>query len=113
VTDEDKKGRNTYNLLIRLAGAQSPNIPFTTNKDEEPQTEPFAKEAKLFSEVRLLHRIVQLNLKGLDHKGDSFTAKISYAGKNVAEELIKAGFATFVEWNAPREDVDLLRATEG
>jgi len=102
-------GKLYYNLIIRLAGASSPNIPFSN----EQAVPPFAKDAKLFTESRLLHRWVDIYLKAPDHnKGDTFAAKVLIGDKNLAEELLKQGLAQYVDWNAPRDEVERLKAAE-
>jgi hypothetical protein len=64
IYEENNKDRKFYTILVKLAGAQSPNITYSANP-EEIVAEPFAREAKAFVEYRILHRDVQLRLKSV------------------------------------------------
>lgn len=51
-------------------------------------------------------REVTVTLEGVDKQGNFF-ASIQYAGRDVAEELLKQGFATFVPWSATPRGADV------
>ncbi|GFR42157.1 hypothetical protein Agub_g3009 [Astrephomene gubernaculifera] len=82
--------------------------------------EPFAREAKAFSEARVLNRDVKLVLEGVDKYGNLFgtvlytpppaavqpaaaaegaAAPAAPQQENLAEQLLKQGFAKCVEWS--------------
>jgi len=86
------KENNSIELL--LSGVEAPNIPI------EGEAQPFAREAKFFSEHWLLNRDIQVIVEG----ADKYTLYGSLvAGEfNISEELLKAGLAKFVEWSAQR-----------
>jgi len=86
------KDLNSIELL--LSGVESPNIPI------EGQAQPFAREAKFFSEHWLLNRDVQVLVEGADKH--TLYGSIVAADFNISEELLKAGLAKFVEWSAQR-----------
>jgi len=73
--------------------------------------EPFAPEAKYFTERLLLHRDVQISLEGVDKQGNFF-GTVLFEGKNIAEQLLSQGLAKFVEWNANPQDKEKFRALE-
>jgi len=73
--------------------------------------EPFAPEAKYFTERLLLHRDVQISLEGVDKQGNFF-GTVLFEGKNIADQLLAQGLAKFVEWNASSADKERFRAAE-
>jgi len=73
--------------------------------------EPFAPEAKYFTERLLLHRDVQITLEGVDKQGNFF-GTVLFEGRNIADQLLAQGLAKFVEWNASPQDKDKFRAAE-
>jgi len=79
---------------LLLSGVEAPNIPL----DGEPQ--PFAREAKFFSEHHLLNRDVQVLVEGAD-KYNLYGSLVS-GEFNIGEELLKNGLAKFVDWSAQR-----------
>jgi staphylococcal nuclease domain-containing protein 1 len=86
-----------HNLVVMLSGVQAPM--FKRKDDGTQEAEPFARESKFFVEQHVLQRDVQLTLEGVDKMGNFF-GSISYQGHDVAEELLKAGLAHFVQWSA-------------
>ncbi|CAM9480909.1 unnamed protein product, partial [Ectocarpus fasciculatus] len=88
-------------------GAASPPPP-------PPQPEPHAAEAKFFSEVRLLHREVDLLLQGVDKQGNLYGAVLHPKG-DVRHELLKQGLARMVDWSlvyVSRSDALAMRQAE-
>lgn len=100
--------RNMVKLI--LSGAQSPNYEFNLS-DEKQQ--PFAREAKFFSELEVLHRDVDVIFEGVD-KSNTFYGSIIYNGStNLADKVLRNGLAVFVEWSGSKtSDPQLLRDAE-
>jgi len=129
------KENTWYEILLHLSGVQSPtfkieNKSSTTSAptgdtsdspaDEDGATsgskfnfipEPFAPEAKYFTERLLLHRDVDIHLAGVDKQGNFF-GTVLFEGKNIADQLLLQGLAKFVEWNASPQDKEKFRAAE-
>lgn len=61
---------------------------------------PFAREAKHFTEMRLLNRDVQLKLEGVDKYGNLYGSVVHKSGHNISVELLKNGLARMVDWSA-------------
>eukprot|EP00741_Cyanophora_paradoxa_P021539 tig00021357_g20794.t1 len=115
-------------VTVHLAGIQAPTFklpgdPGTEGAELAPEQPgragevrvalPFANEAKAFTEARVLHRDVGINLHGAD-KNNKFFGTLQYGeGANLAEELAGLGLAKVVEWSAKLlPNVDTLRAAE-
>ncbi|KAJ4756132.1 Nuclease domain-containing protein 1 [Rhynchospora pubera] len=68
----------------------------------EVPPDPFAREAKHFTEIRVLNRDVRIVLEGVD-KNNNLIGSVYYpdgdAAKDLALDLIKNGFAKYVEWS--------------
>jgi staphylococcal nuclease domain-containing protein 1 len=80
-----------------------------------PQPEPFAREAKWFSEQRALNREVRIVLDGVD-KYQNLFGSVMYpeADKpaSLAEGLVQAGLARCVEWSLQMMTVGGMRLRE-
>ncbi|KAG3001750.1 hypothetical protein PC120_g20087, partial [Phytophthora cactorum] len=79
-----------------LSGVQCPrlNPPVNAAESEEPVPTgpaPHAREAKHFTEVRLLHRDVELKLEGVDKYGNLFGSVVHPSGRNISVEILKNG----------------------
>ncbi|WJX47856.1 Translin-1 [Trifolium repens] len=65
--------------------------------------DPFALEAKFFTEMRVLNRDVRIVLEGVD-KFSNLIGSVYYpdgeTAKDLALELVENGFAKYVEWSA-------------
>ncbi|KAL3835431.1 hypothetical protein ACJIZ3_010167 [Penstemon smallii] len=74
--------------------------------------DPFGKEAKHFTEIRVLHRDVRIVLEGVD-KNSSLIGSVYYqdgeSAKDLALELIENGLAKYVEWSASLLEDDVKR----
>ncbi|CAL1707496.1 unnamed protein product [Somion occarium] len=97
---------------IALAGVRSPRV--SSNKGEP--SEPWAEEARFFTESRLLQRYVRVQLLSLPtstaipfQAGANATAPppatifigtVLHPAGNVAEHLVAAGLARVVDWHA-------------
>ncbi|KAK6127910.1 hypothetical protein DH2020_038339 [Rehmannia glutinosa] len=69
----------------------------------EVPADPYGKEAKHFTEIRVLHRDVRIVLEGVD-KFSNLTGSVYYpdgdSAKDLALELVENGLAKYVEWSA-------------
>lgn len=68
--------------------------------DGKPQTTvavPFLEEARYFVESRLLQRDVEIVLESVNNT--NFVGSILHPKGNIAESLLREGFAKCVEWS--------------
>ncbi|RNA25196.1 staphylococcal nuclease domain-containing 1-like [Brachionus plicatilis] len=88
----------SYNLVsVQLSGVKCPG--FKREADQE-QAEPFADEAKLFVESRLLHRDVKVVLEGVSNKSNAILlGTVLHPAGNISEYLLKEGLAKCVDWS--------------
>ncbi|KAE9604221.1 putative micrococcal nuclease [Lupinus albus] len=70
---------------------------------ETTSPDPFAPDAKFFTELRVLNRDVRIVLEGVD-KFSNLIGSVYYpdgeSAKDLALELVENGFARYVEWSA-------------
>ncbi|GAU25452.1 hypothetical protein TSUD_71060 [Trifolium subterraneum] len=75
----------------------------TVSTSAETVVDPFALEAKFFTEMRVLNRDVRIVLEGVD-KFSNLIGSVYYpdgeSAKDLALELVENGFAKYVEWSA-------------
>ncbi|XP_074569657.1 ribonuclease TUDOR 2-like isoform X1 [Curcuma longa] len=96
-TNEEIAGETQQPLTSaqRLA-ASSPSL-------AEVAPDPFGREAKHFTETRVLNREVRIVLEGVD-KFSNLIGSVYYpdgdTAKDLAVELVQNGFAKYVEWSA-------------
>ncbi|VDK43460.1 unnamed protein product [Anisakis simplex] len=81
-----------YVTLI-LSGVKAP----ATRSGPEGRAEEFAEEAKYFVECRILQRDVELILEGVSNQ--NLVGSIVHPKGNIAEALLKEGFAKCVDWS--------------
>ncbi|KAF5459553.1 hypothetical protein F2P56_019492 [Juglans regia] len=78
----------------------------------EVAADPFAVEAKYFTELRVLSRDVRIVLEGVD-KFSNLIGSVYYpdgdSAKDLALELVENGLAKFVEWSANMMEEDAKR----
>ncbi|XP_073159229.1 ribonuclease TUDOR 1 [Henckelia pumila] len=78
----------------------------------EVPPDPFGREAKHFTESRVLHRDVRVVLEGVD-KFSNLTGSVFYpdgeSAKDLALELVENGLAKYVEWSASLLEDDARR----
>ncbi|KZV57932.1 nuclease domain-containing protein 1-like [Dorcoceras hygrometricum] len=78
----------------------------------EIPADPFGREAKHFTETRVLHRDVRVVLEGVD-KFSNLTGSVFYpdgeSAKDLALELVENGLAKYVEWSASLLEDDARR----
>ncbi|RHY33831.1 hypothetical protein DYB32_001561 [Aphanomyces invadans] len=88
-------------INFSLAGVQCPRLNPPVGSDQTGPA-PFAREAKLFTEVRLLHRQVHVKLEGVDKFGVLPPASIVVhpSGHNISIELLKEGLGKMSDWSS-------------
>lgn len=100
--------RPTLQILnFGLAGVQCPRmgppasaVAAGTVPPEQAGPAPYAREAKHFTEMRLLHRDVELKLEGVDKYGNLYGSVVHSSGKNISVELLKVGLAKMADWSS-------------
>jgi len=74
--------------------------------------DPYAKEAKHFTEIRVLNKDVRIVLEGVD-KFSNLIGSVYYPDGDVATdlalELVENGLAKYVEWSASMMEEDAKR----
>nr|XP_043637792.1 ribonuclease TUDOR 1-like [Erigeron canadensis] len=114
-------------VQVLVAGIQAPSMrrrvinestksSALTNTEVNP--EPFGREAKHYTEIRVLSRDVRIVLEGVD-KNSNLIGSVYYPdgekAKDLALELIENGFAKYVEWSANMMELEArwkLKAAE-
>ena len=66
-------------------------------KPDSQVTVPFAEEARYFVESRLLQRDVEIVLESVNNA--NFVGSILFPKGNIAEALLREGFARCVDWS--------------
>ncbi|XP_009373672.2 ribonuclease TUDOR 2 [Pyrus x bretschneideri] len=84
----------------------------STASSVEVSADPYALEAKHFTEIRVLHRDVRIVLEGND-KFSNLIGSVYYSdgdsAKDLALELVENGYAKYVEWSATMLEDDVKR----
>lgn len=95
-----------YQLQINLTGIKGPS-------SKPNMVEPYAEEARLFVETKLLQQDVHIYLEHCNSNG-SITATIRHMAGNIEEELLKNGYARILEYGIGKYtfDTGALRAAE-
>uniref|UniRef100_F6SAJ8 Staphylococcal nuclease domain-containing protein n=1 Tax=Xenopus tropicalis TaxID=8364 RepID=F6SAJ8_XENTR len=83
-----------YLVTVMLSGIKCPTFKREADGTETP--EPFAAEAKFFTESRLLQRDVQIILESCHNQ--NILGTILHPNGNITELLLKEGFARCVDW---------------
>ncbi|XP_066490131.1 staphylococcal nuclease domain-containing protein 1 isoform X2 [Tiliqua scincoides] len=99
-----------YLVTVMLSGIKCPT--FKRGADGLETPEPFAAEAKFFTESRLLQRDVQLILESCHNQ--NILGTILHPNGNITELLLKEGFARCVDWSIAvyTRGAENLRAAE-
>ncbi|KAK1166906.1 staphylococcal nuclease domain-containing protein 1-like isoform X1 [Acipenser oxyrinchus oxyrinchus] len=99
-----------YLVTVMLSGIKCPS--FKREPDGQEIPEPFAAEAKFFTESRLLQRDVQIILESCPNQ--VILGTILHPNGNITELLLKDGFARCVDWSIAvyTQGADKLRAAE-
>uniref|UniRef100_A0A7N0RJ48 Ribonuclease n=1 Tax=Kalanchoe fedtschenkoi TaxID=63787 RepID=A0A7N0RJ48_KALFE len=92
-----------------LTSAQRLTVSSVAN---EVSPEPFGREAKHFTELRVLNRDVRIVLEGVD-KFSNLIGSVFYpkgeSAKDLSLELVENGLAKYVEWSANMMEEDAKR----
>ncbi|KAI3512755.1 hypothetical protein L1887_20074 [Cichorium endivia] len=100
VPSEELNGDSNNEIRGPLTSAQRVTVSSTYN---EVAPDPYGREAKHFTEIRVLNRDVRIVLEGVD-KFSNLIGSVYYpdgdSAKDLALELIENGFAKYVEWSA-------------
>nr|XP_025041523.1 staphylococcal nuclease domain-containing protein 1 [Pelodiscus sinensis] len=99
-----------YLVTVMLSGIKCPTFKREADGTETP--EPFAAEAKFFTESRLLQRDVQIVLESCHNQ--NILGTILHPNGNITELLLKEGFARCVDWSIAvyTRGAEKLRAAE-
>uniref|UniRef100_A0A8C8RJP3 Staphylococcal nuclease domain-containing protein n=1 Tax=Pelusios castaneus TaxID=367368 RepID=A0A8C8RJP3_9SAUR len=99
-----------YLVTVMLSGIKCPTFKREADGTETP--EPFAAEAKFFTESRLLQRDVQIILESCHNQ--NILGTILHPNGNITELLLKEGFARCVDWSIAvyTRGAEKLRAAE-
>uniref|UniRef100_A0A6D2XFT9 Staphylococcal nuclease domain-containing protein n=1 Tax=Takifugu rubripes TaxID=31033 RepID=A0A6D2XFT9_TAKRU len=99
-----------YLVTVMLSGVKCPVFRREADGTETP--EPFAAEAKFFTESRLLQRDVQIILESCPNQ--IILGTILHPNGNITELLLKEGFARCVDWSMAvyTQGAEKLRAAE-
>lgn len=99
-----------YLVTVMLSGIKCPTFKREADGTETP--EPFAAEAKFFTESRLLQRDVQIVLESCHNQ--NVLGTILHPNGNITELLLKEGFARCVDWSIAiyTQGAEKLRAAE-
>jgi staphylococcal nuclease domain-containing protein 1 len=80
-------------VTIMLSGIKAPSA----QSVGETSAQPFGEEAKFFVETRILHRDVEVILEGISNQ--NFMGSVLHPRGNIAEFLLKEGYAKCVDWS--------------
>lgn len=98
-----------HHVTLMMSGIKCPM--FRREGDKEV-AEPFAHEAKYFTESRLLQREVKILLQGVSNQ--NYIGQVLHPAGNISEFLLREGFARCVDWSMAvlTTGHDKLRAAE-
>ncbi|EAA11810.3 staphylococcal nuclease domain-containing protein 1 [Anopheles arabiensis] len=100
-------------VTLMMSGIRCPGFKLDAEGRPDNTTEvPYADEARFHVECRLLQREVKVRLES--NSNTNFLGTILCPEGNIAESLLRNGFAKCVEWSIPyvKEGIDRLRACE-
>jgi len=102
-----------YHITLMLSGIRCPGFKLDSEGKPDPTaTMPFAEEAKFFVESKLLQRDVEIILESVNN--NNFVGTVVHPRGNIAEALLKEGFARCVDWSMAlmKTGADKLRLAE-
>ncbi|KAF6168723.1 hypothetical protein GIB67_013105 [Kingdonia uniflora] len=109
-TTDEPNGEASGETQAPLTSAQ--RLAFSTPSFNEVAPDPFGREAKHFTETRVLNRDVRIVLEGVD-KFSNLIGSVYYpdgdSAKDLALDLVENGLAKFVEWSANMMENDAKR----
>ncbi|KAL6495805.1 Translin-1 [Orobanche gracilis] len=101
IASSEQNGDSTVETCAPQTSAQ--RLAASSASIFEVPADPYGKEAKHFTEIRVLHRDIRIVLEGAD-KFKTLTGSIYYpdgeSAKDLALELVENGLAKYVDWSA-------------
>ncbi|CAH2103312.1 unnamed protein product [Euphydryas editha] len=93
-------------ITLMLSGIRCPAV------KQDGESEPFAEEARFFLESKLLQKDVEVILESVNN--NNFVGTILHPQGNIAEALLKQGFARCVDWSIAvmKSGASTLRSAE-
>jgi staphylococcal nuclease domain-containing protein 1 len=86
-------------VLVNLSGVAGPRVVRGENEGDAAKPQPHYYEAKHLSEALMLNRTVEITFETVERNGN-ITGSILTAEGNIAEELLRRGYAKLVQWSA-------------
>ncbi|KAG7313603.1 hypothetical protein JYU34_000758, partial [Plutella xylostella] len=80
-----------YQMTLMISGIRCPAV------KQDGTAEPYAEEARFFLESRLLQKDVEVVLESVNN--NNFVGTLLHPQGNIAEALLKQGFARCVDWS--------------
>ncbi|KAJ9683135.1 hypothetical protein PVL29_018930 [Vitis rotundifolia] len=109
-SSDEPNGEVSAKIRVPLTSAQ--RVAASSASSTEIAPDPFGKEAKHFTETRVLNRDVRIVLEGVD-KFSNLIGSVYYpdgdSAKDLALELVQNGLAKFVDWSANMMEEDAKR----
>ncbi|RZC41141.1 staphylococcal nuclease domain-containing protein 1, partial [Asbolus verrucosus] len=102
-----------YHITLMISGIRCPSFKLDANGKPDPSIKvPYSEEARYFVEIRLLQREVEIVLESVNN--NNFVGTIIHPKGNIAEALLKEGFAHCVDWSIAfmKSGVKSLRTAE-
>ncbi|XAR50415.1 Micrococcal nuclease [Bertholletia excelsa] len=110
ITSDEANGEASSEPQAPLTSAQ--RLAASAASSVEVAPDPFGREAKHFTEIRVLNRDVRIVLEGVD-KFSNLIGSVYYpdgeSAKDLALELVENGYAKYVEWSASLMEDDAKR----
>ncbi|XP_019167393.1 PREDICTED: ribonuclease TUDOR 1-like [Ipomoea nil] len=111
ITPSEANGDSSADPRAPLTSAQ--RLAASTASITEVAPDPYGREAKHFTEIRVLNRDVRIVLEGVD-KFSNLIGSVYYSDggespKDLGLELVEIGFAKYVEWSASMLEEDVKR----
>ncbi|XP_076036932.1 staphylococcal nuclease domain-containing protein 1 [Oratosquilla oratoria] len=89
---------DNHHITLMISGIRCPMFKLDgENKPDKNLSEPFAEEARYYTESRLLQRDVEIVLETFNN--NNFVGTIFHPNGNIAESLLREGFAKCVDWS--------------
>ncbi|CAA3011936.1 staphylococcal nuclease domain-containing 1-like [Olea europaea subsp. europaea] len=103
---------NDVSIEPRAPLTSAQRLAASSTSATEVAPDPFGREAKHFTEIRVLNREVRIVLEGID-KFSNLIGSVYYSdgesAKDLALELVETGLAKYVEWSASLLEDDAKR----
>mmetsp|Transcript_9984 Transcript_9984/g.28669 ORF Transcript_9984/g.28669 Transcript_9984/m.28669 type:complete len:953 (+) Transcript_9984:302-3160(+) len=107
-----------HSATVMVCGLQAPSMGRRNpeNPEADPTPEPFARESRHFTEVRVLNREVRVVLEGVDKFNNLFgTVKfvVDEQPVDLGEQIVSQGLAKVVDWSLAMMTNGAMRLREG